>query len=199
MAQAKPKSSQQAAPKRRKASTTKTKSQNGSARSRSRGASAKAKSRKAQPKRTQPKAQSKQSQPKAQSKPAEIAGVVEEKAKVAEEKAVDAGKSVGRAVKKARVPLLAGGAVIAGAAGGAALASRQSHRHRGFANGIAHSVRKVDSNGVAKAARRVGDVSARVGQFAVDLQRARESSNGAGNGKHRSPIEVVLQGLTTRR
>lgn len=177
MAQAKQKSSQQASRKRAKPKATKAKSQN--------GASAKSKSRK--------------SQPKSQSKPAEVVGVVEEKAKAAEEKAVDAGKSVGRVVKKARVPLLAGGAAIAGAAGGAALASRQSHRHRGFANGIADSVRKVDSDDVAKAAKRVGDATARFGQFAADFQRARESSNGAGNGKHRSPIEVVLQGLTTRR
>lgn len=195
MAQAKPKSSQQAARKRSKPKATKAKSQSGSTRSRPRAASAKAKSRSSKPK-------SQKAQPKAQSKPAEVIDAVEEKAKVVEDKAKDAGKSVGRAAKKARVPLLAGGAVIAGAAGGAALASRQSHRHHhGFANGIAHSVRKIDSDGVAKAARRVGDVSARVGQFAVDLQRARESSNGAGNGngKHRSPIEVVLQGLTTRR
>jgi hypothetical protein len=172
MAQAKPKSSQQAARKRSKPKAAKAKSQ--------------------------PKAKAKA---KAQSKPAEVVDAVEEKAKIVEEKAKDAGKGVGRAAKKARVPLLAGGAAIAGAAGGAALASRQSHRHHGLANGIAHSVRKIDSDGVAKAARRVGDVSARVGQFAVDLQRARESSNGAGNGngKHRSPIEVVLQGLTTRR
>ncbi len=182
MAQAKQKSSQQAARKRRKPKATKAKSQNASTRSRSN--STKSKSR-----------------PKSQSKPAEVVGAVEEKAKVAEEKAVDAGKSVGRAVKKARVPLLAGGAVIAGAAGGAALASRQSHRHRGLANGIAHGVRKIDADDVARAAKRVGDATARAGQFAADFQRARESSNGAGNGngKHRSPIEVVLQGLTTRR
>jgi hypothetical protein len=194
MAQAKPKSSQQAARKRSKPKATKAKSQNGSTRSRPRAAAAKTKSRSAKPK-------SQKSPPKAQSKPAEVIDAVEEKAKVVEEKAKDAGKSVGRAAKKARVPLLASGAVIAGAAGGAALASRQSHRHHGFANGIAHTVRKIDSDGVAKAARRVGDVSARVGQFAVDLQRARESSNGAGNGngRHRSPIEVVLQGLTARR
>lgn len=186
MAQAKQKSSQQASRKRRKPKATKSKSQNPSARSRSNS--------------TKTRSRTKQ-QPKSQSKPAEVVGAVEEKAKVAEEKAVDAGKSVGRAVKKARVPLLAGGAVIAGAAGGAALASRQSHRHRGFTNGIAHSVRKIDADDVARAAKRVGDATARAGQFAADFQRARESSNGAGNGngKHRSPIEVVLQGLTTRR
>jgi hypothetical protein len=169
MAQAKQKSSQPAARKRAKPKATKAKSQ---------------KARKPQ---------------KSQRKPVEVVGVVEEKAKAAEEKAVDAGKSVGRAVKKARVPLLAGGAVIAGAAGGAALASRQSHRHRGFANGIAHSVRKIDADDVAKAAKRVGDATARAGQFAADFQRARETSNGVANGKHRSPVEVVLQGLTARR
>lgn len=184
MAQAKQKSSQQAARKRGRASAAKAKSQNGS-RSRSRGASTKAKTR--------------TTQPKAQGKPAEVVDAVEEKAKAVEEKAKGAGRSVGRAAKRARVPLLAGGAAIAGAAGGAALASRQSHRHRGFANGLAHSVRKIDSDDVARAAKRVGDATARVGRFAADFQRARESSDGAGNGRHRSPIEVVLHGLTARR
>lgn len=182
MAQAKQKSSQQAARKRGRASAAKAKSQDGS---RSRGASTKAKTR--------------TTQPKAQGKPAEVVDAVEEKAKAVEEKAKGAGRSVGRAAKRARVPLLAGGAAIAGAAGGAALASRQSHRHRGFANGLAHSVRKIDSDDVARAAKRVGDATARVGRFAADFQRARESSDGAGNGRHRSPIEVVLHGLTARR
>jgi hypothetical protein len=105
-----------------------------------------------------------------------------------------AGKGVGQAVKAARLPLLAGGAAIAGAAGGAVLASRQAHRH----GGLTDAVRKIESDDIARAARRVGEVSARVGQFAADFQRARESSNGAANGKHRSPVEVVLQGLTAR-
>lgn len=189
MAEAKQKGSQQAARKRRKGTATKSKSQSAAARSRSRSSNAPRS-------RSRPKSQS-QSRPKSQSKPAEVTEVVEAKAKEAGEKAKDAGKSVGRAAKKARVPLLAGGAVIAGAAGGAALASRQAHHHRH--NGLARAVRKIDSDDVAKAARRVGDVSARVGRFAADFQRARESSNGSGNGRHRSPVEVVLQGLTARR
>ncbi|MET0557313.1 MAG: hypothetical protein ABW065_01400 [Solirubrobacterales bacterium] len=126
-----------------------------------------------------------------------VAEAVEEKAKDVGKGVGQAGKEVGRAVKKARVPLLASGAAIAGAAGGAVLASRQAHRH----GGITKAVRKIEGEDVVRAARRVGDVSARVGQFAADFQRAREASNGAGNGngKHRSPIEVVLQGLTARR
>jgi len=177
MAEAKQKGSRRATPKRRRTTAAKGKSQNGSAPSRS---------------RSTPKPRS---QPKARGKPAVVAEAVEEKAKDAGKGVGRAGKGVGRAVKAARVPLLASGAAIAGAAGGAVLASRQGHRH----GGIGDAVRKIDSDDVARAARRVGDVSARVGQFAADFQRAREASNGAGNGRHRSPVEVVLQGLTARR
>jgi len=46
--------------------------------------------------------------------------------------AKDAGNTVGRAVSKARVPLLAGGAALAGVAGGAAIGAHQARRHRGI-------------------------------------------------------------------
>lgn len=162
------------------------------AKSKPQGSSAKARSRAAPKRKSEPKART---QPKAQSKPAAVVEAVEEKAKDAGKGVGEAGKGVGRAVKKAKVPLLASGAAIAGAAGGAVLASRQAHHH----SGLTDAVRKIESDDVARAARRVGDVSARVGRFAADFQHAREASNGAGNGKHRSPIEVVLQGLTNRR
>jgi len=45
-------------------------------------------------------------------------GAVENAAKEAGETAKDAGRTVGRAASKAKVPLLAGGAALAGAAGG---------------------------------------------------------------------------------
>lgn len=193
MAEAKRKQSRSAASKRNRGTAAKAKSRSGSSKSRtssskSRNGSSGSRSGGSSKQRSQPRARS------AQGKPAAVADVVEEKAKDAGKTVGRAGKGVGRAVKKARVPLLASGAAIAGVAGGAALASRQAHRH----GGIGGAVRKLDSDDVAKAARRVGDVSARVGQFAADFQRAREASNGSGNGRHRSPVEVVLQGLTTR-
>ncbi len=40
-----------------------------------------------------------------------------------------------------------------------------------------------------------GRFSTQVGALAGELQRNREAAN---NGKHRSPIEVALQGLTAR-
>lgn len=78
--------------------------------------------------------------------------------------------AVGHAADKAKIPLVAGGAAIAGAAGGAMLGARQARRKRSAA--------------------------ARIGDFALQMQRARQTPNGS---KQRSPVEVVLEGLTARR
>jgi hypothetical protein len=133
------------------------------------------------------------SRPRAKAK-AKSANSVPAKAKAVgetlESGAQQAGSTVGRAVSKAKVPLVAGGAVLAGVAGGAALGAHQARRHRGLAG--------VSSDDLAKAARKMGDFGAQMGEMAIELRRARQASNG--NGKHqRSPIEVVLQGLTSRR
>ena len=111
------------------------------------------------------------------------------------DKAKTTGQAVGGVAGKARVPLIAGGAALAGAASGIALASRHDRR-----NSLVKAMRKpkikLTSRDVAKAAKEVGNFSAQMGELASELQRAREES---GNGKHRSPVEVVLQGLTARR
>jgi hypothetical protein len=100
------------------------------------------------------------------------------------------------AVGKAKVPLLAGGAAIAGAAGGLALGARQARRGKGLGKAIARRPQvKVSSKDLASAAKDVGSFGAQLGHLANELQQARES----GNGKHRSPVEVVLEGLTARR
>jgi len=54
---------------------------------------------------------------------------------------------------------------------------------------------KVSSKDVAKAAKGVGNFSAQVSEIAAGVDSAASGKNG----KHRSPIEVVLQGLTARR
>lgn len=132
---------------------------------------------------------------------------MEEKAKSAGKSVGGAGKTVGKVAGKAKLPLVAGGAALAGVAGGVALAaSRRGHR-----GGIGAALRrprikarpmikakpkiKVDSGDVAKVAKEVGDFSAQVGALAGELQRNREA---AGDGRRRSPIEVALQGLTSR-
>lgn len=111
-----------------------------------------------------------------------------------EDKAKDAGRAVGGAAKKAKVPLVAGGAALAGAAGGLALGMRNTRRHSRIPMPRRPQL-KVNSRDIAKAAKEVGNFSAQMGKLADELQENRES-NGH---KHRSPVEVVLDGLTSRR
>jgi hypothetical protein len=111
-------------------------------------------------------------------------------------KAKSAGKTVGKAASKAKVPLVAGGAALAGAAGGMALAASKKGRKSGLGKAVARRPKiKVDSKDVAKAAKGVGNFSAQVSEIAGGL----ESAASGRNGRHRSPVEVVLQGLTARR
>lgn len=121
---------------------------------------------------------------------------VEGRAKQAGHSIGEAGHSVARAARKAKTPLLAGGAALAGAAGGLALGARQTGHTKTMGLAMPRRPRmKVDSRDLAKAAREVGEFGAQVGQLASELRRTREEANGT---KRRSPIEVVLQGLTTR-
>ncbi len=113
-----------------------------------------------------------------------------------EETAKDAGHAVGGAVSKAKVPLMAGGAALAGAAGGLVLGARQARRNGPAARALSRRPQvKVRSQDLAKAAKEVGSFGAQMGRLATELQQTREA---AGNGKHRSPVEVVLEGLTRR-
>ena len=135
-----------------------------------------------------------------------VRDTVEEKAKDARkavagaaDKAGDVASKAGDVASKAKLPLLAGGAALAGAAGGIALA-RQGNRSRGIARAMRKPLIKLDADDVARAAKGVGRFSAQVGELATGVQRATESTNGNGNGHNRrSPVEVVLQGLTARR
>jgi hypothetical protein len=106
-----------------------------------------------------------------------------------EEGAKQAGKAVGRVASRAKVPLLAGGAALAGAAGGIAIGAAQAKRHRGL--------KGLRSDDVVKAAKKAGDFGARMGEIAFEVRRARENTNGHAQTR-RSPVEVVLQGLTAR-
>jgi hypothetical protein len=148
-----------------------------------------AKSQKArQQKARRAKAQQSRSAPSASAKPAtEKISSAADKATSAAGNAADKATSaagnattaVGHAAGKAKMPLIASGAALAGVAGGAVLGARQARRHR---------------RGFAKAAKGVGALGVQAGHLASDLQRNREA-----NGHRRSPLEVVLEGLTARR
>jgi len=101
--------------------------------------------------------------------------------------------------RKATLPLVAGGAALAGTVGGVLLgASRSGGKVLGVP--LPHPKRvqfKVDSGDLAKAAKQVGRFGENVGDLTAELKRARQGL--AGDNKHSSPIEVLLRGLTTRR
>ena len=58
---------------------------------------------------------------------------------------------------------------------------------------------KVKSRDLKHVAREVGSFGTKVGRVASELQDAQEGSDGKHGSKHRSPVEVVLEGLTARR
>jgi hypothetical protein len=111
---------------------------------------------------------------------------------------IDAGQTTTKAVKKARIPLLAGGTALAGAVGGVVLgASRSGGKVMGVKLPRSKRV-KVRSKDIATAAKEVGRFGENLGDLTAELKRAREGLAN-GNGKHNSPIEILLNSLTNRR
>ncbi len=110
----------------------------------------------------------------------------------------DAGQATGDAVRKARIPLLAGGVAIAGTVGGVALGATRSG---GKVLGVKLPAPKrvsIRSKDLATAAKEIGRFGENVGDLTTELRKAREGLAN-GNGRHNSPIEVLLRGLTNRR
>lgn len=107
------------------------------------------------------------------------------------------GRDFGKAASKAKAPLLASGAALAGAAGGLAIGAMRSRRpHRVLVpKAIQRKRVKISSQDIAKAARGIGTVSRHV----ADLTSEMNDEQRPKNGKRKSPVEVVLEGLTTRR
>jgi hypothetical protein len=106
-----------------------------------------------------------------------------------------AGSSIRSVAKGARGPLLAGSAALAGLAGGVVLGAA-----RGPARVVGAKPRKVGfhirSQDLATTAKEIGSFGEQLGMVAAEIRRTREA---AAASKHRSPVEVVLQGLTARR
>ena len=106
--------------------------------------------------------------------------------------------AVNGAVSKAKLPLIAGGVALAGTVGGVVLgATRSGGKVLGVR--LPQSKRaRVRSTDLAKAAKEVGRFGESVGDLTMELRKAREGLAN-GSGKHDSPIEVLLKGLTHTR
>lgn len=119
---------------------------------------------------------------------------VESTAKQAGHSVSEVGRNAGRAASKAKAPLLAGGAAMAGAAAGLAVGASRGRKRKVKRRPMV----KVRSKDLAKATRNVGRFGMDVGQLAAELRRNREQAHGTNGAKRRSPVEVVLEGLTHR-
>jgi hypothetical protein len=79
-----------------------------------------------------------------------------------------------------------------------AMRSNRSHPHKILGIKMPQPKRvKIRSRDVASATRELGTFGQHVGELATELRHVREDANPSG--KHRSPVEVVLDGLTARR
>lgn len=110
-----------------------------------------------------------------------------------------AGSALGDVAEKAKVPALAAGAGLAGLAGGVVLASRNSRKQVLGVPMPTKSGTQAVSKNLADAAKNVGSFGEGMGSLAGEVRKVREGLTQGDAEKRRSPIEVVLQGLTRRR
>jgi hypothetical protein len=109
----------------------------------------------------------------------------------------EATNGLGPIAQKSAKPAMAAGAALAGLAAGAALASRGRGRLGDVAAAAAPLSRR--EGGTAKmflrATRELHGTACTLNDLASEIRQLRELAQA---GKGRSPIEVVLQGLTRR-
>ena len=126
-------------------------------------------------------------------------GAVASATNAAREGFKSAGSTLGDVAKKARVPALAVGTGLAGVAGGVALvALKPKKRILGVPLPTKSGTQAVSEN-LAAATKNVGNFGEGMTSLAAEIGRVREGIASGNGEKGRSPIEVVLQGLTKRR
>jgi hypothetical protein len=104
----------------------------------------------------------------------------------------------GQAVHRARIPLVAGGAALAGTVGGVVFGATRSG---GKVLGVTLPKSKrvnFRSKDLARAAKELGRFGENMGDLTTELKRAREGLANGGS-RHDSPIEILLKGLAHRR
>ena len=123
-------------------------------------------------------------------------------------KAQEAGDSVATAVRRVKRPALTAGATAAGLAGGLAIGSRLSSKRSGLAALVAPRRRVLGvplgrKGGMVRTAEALGQVAKELRsanrKAAVTAEEVREIRETLDQSNRRSPIEVVLDGLTHRR
>jgi hypothetical protein len=109
--------------------------------------------------------------------------------------AQSAGRAVGGAANAAKVPALAGGAALAGLVGGVALARGGRRKVLGVPiPGTSRPLVKI--NGRGSGTKQLMKTGRQMAELAIEVRQARQQ---LATESKRSPIEVVLDGLTARR
>jgi hypothetical protein len=103
--------------------------------------------------------------------------------------------SPGSVASKLKTPAIAAGTAVVGMAGGLALAGRGSRKKVLGVPVPGASTAETTSKSLAEAAKQLGSFAERAGELATEIRLVRE---GVANTPRRSPVEVVLQGLTSR-
>ena len=120
------------------------------------------------------------------------------------------GGVVSTVAKKVKGPAVAGGAALVGLAGGLAIASRANGPRKLLGVPVPATRRplvkittprrakaKGATKDLRKAATEVGSAGRQVGDLVTEVRRVRTELERGGQG--RSPLEIVLEGLTSRR
>jgi hypothetical protein len=109
-----------------------------------------------------------------------------------------AGDAVTSTAKKLKTPLIATGTGLAGVAAGVAL-TRKNKRISGI-HLPSRGTRRATTKGLGEAAKNIGMLAERTGKVAQQVRVASEAiGEGGAPRKSKSAIEVVLEGLTSRR
>jgi hypothetical protein len=108
-----------------------------------------------------------------------------------------AGNAVASAAQQFKGPAIAAGVGLAGLAGGVALGRAKDKKSLGISL-RGRGAAKETSKKLSSAVKDVGAVADRTGQIAERVRLASEAIAGKQTAPRRSPIEVVLEGLTRR-
>jgi hypothetical protein len=110
-----------------------------------------------------------------------------------------AGTAVTSAAKKLKTPLIATGTGLAGVAAGVALTRKKNKGISGI-HLPSRGTRRATSKGLGEAAKNIGMLAERTGKVAQQVRVASEAiGEGSAPRESKSAIEVVLEGLTSRR
>ena len=136
-------------------------------------------------------------QSRSQARKRTVRARTQETGQAVERAAKSTGHAVGQAAVKVKGPAIAGGAALAGLAGGLALAGTRVRSRKVLGVPVPRRSRLTKTGkSLGQVAGQVGSASRQLAVLTEEVRRAREQADKA---DRRSPVEVLLSGLTNRK